>query len=308
VSQVLGDLPIHAAGDLIGASSGRFNPREKYLLLIGSLICFSSFWLTGKIFRIPSDPHFSAAILEQSTVISTLLITALLFAICVVIGSLIAGVVGFDAGVCCACVGLCAFSARGGAIRYTLFDDPTSGLWLRLTLELALLAGILAMGTALQQVLCQRGLVHGDDHRHVVTELHESVNQRLLALVTNVIVMSVFMVLIAASDRKVQVVGAVAISSFLGTLAAYYLVPTKPSANFWVAPILVGIIGYMLQYFGSPAGWQIGEVRGTFAALARPLPLDYVGAGGASSIIAYWMSRRWQHEREISTVAGPTTS
>jgi hypothetical protein len=41
--------------------------------------------------------------------------------------------------------------------------------------------------------------------------------------------------------------------------------------------------------------------------LARPLPLDYAGSGVAGSIVGYWVSRRWQHEREVSTVTGDTT-
>jgi hypothetical protein len=68
----------------------------------------------------------------------------------------------------------------------------------------------------------------------------------------------------------------------------------------------VGAIGYLLQYFGQAPGWQIGEIHGTFAGLARPLPLDYAGAGVASSIVSYWISRRWQHEREVASVAGTT--
>ena len=151
---------------------------------------------------------------------------------------------------------------------------------------------------------CFAGLLHHDEHRHVVAEIRESIDQRLLALAINVIIVTLLMMLLAATDRKVQVLAAVAISSFLGTLAAYFVVPTRPSFWFWSAPIVVGVVGYALQYLGNPAGWQIGEVHGTFAALARPLPLDYASTGVAASIVGYWMSRRWQHEREISTVAG----
>jgi hypothetical protein len=39
-------------------------------------------------------------------------------------------------------------------------------------------------------------------------------------------------------------------------------------------------------------------MRGPFAGLVRPLPLDYASAGPAGAILGHWMSRKWQKERE----------
>jgi hypothetical protein len=298
------DIPLQAATDLAEFSSARFNRKEKYLAVIGASLSFGGFWLAGKVFRIPIETHFSASLLEQPTVVTSLLITVIVFAASVAVGCLIAGVIGFDAGAFCATAGACAFSARGGPMRYTLFEHPTAGVWVILILELALLAAIIYGGVRLQHLFHWLGLLHLDDHRHVVIEVHESIDQKILALVINVVVMGVLMILFAATDRKVQVLGAVVVCSFLGTLSAYQVVPTKPSIWYWSAPFIVGAIGYGLQYVGNGGGWQIGEIRGPFAGLARPLPLDYAGAGVAASIVGYWISRRWQHEREISTVAG----
>jgi hypothetical protein len=304
----LSEIPIEAGAEITEFGSARFNRTEKYLAVIGAMICFGAFWLAGKIFRIPVYTHLSASLLLQPTAATSFIVAAIVFGICVVLGALICGILGFDSGIFCAAAGLCALSARGGAMRYTLMEHPAASTWLSLILEVILLGVLVWAGTLIQAVLHRAHLLHHDDHRHVVTEIHESIDQRILALVANVIIISILMMFFAASDRKVQVLAAVAISSFLGTLAAYYLVPTRPSIWYWAAPILVAVIGYAVQYIGNPGGWQIGEVRGTFAALARPLPLDYAGSGVAASIVAYWTSRRWQHEREISSVASEESS
>ena len=126
------------------------------------------------------------------------------------------------------------------------------------------------------------------------------------ALATTVVVMAIFMLLLCTSDRKAQTIGAVTVSAFFATVIAYFLSPTQPSIWYWGGPVLLAMVGYLLQYFGKYDGWQIGEVRGAFAGLARPLPLDYAGAGVASSLYAYWLSRRWHRERESSEVTQTT--
>src|SRR5690349_22473609 len=214
-------------------SAAHFNRKEKYLAVIGAMLSFGGFWLAGKVFRIPMETHFSASLLEQPTIVSSLLITAIVFAASVAVGCLVAGVNGFDAGAFCASAGVCALSARGGPMRYTLFEHPTAGVWLILILELALLAASIYGGVRIQHLFYRMGLLHHDDHRHVVTEVHESIDQKILALVTNVVVMGVLMMLFAATDRRVQVLGAVVVCSFLGTLSAYQMVPTKPSIWYW---------------------------------------------------------------------------
>src|SRR5581483_9061192 len=284
----------------------QLTPGERRILWIGAIVAFFLCWLGCKLFRIPLLPHFNASLMAQPLV--SLLVVFILFLVCVLIGSLTVGMIGFDAGLFCAAAGLCAVSTRGGGMRFVLFDDPRKQVWLTLMLEIVVLAIFMSAGTVLQHALHRARLLHSDEHHHVVNELYKSILHRFLALASNVTVIAIVMLFLAASDRKAQVLGAVAISSFLGTLLAYYIVPTKPSIWYWAAPLVVAIIGYGFQYTKVPGGWEIGEVRGTFAPLARALPLDYAGAGVAASILAYWISRRWQHEREVSTVTGDSDS
>ena len=304
----MSEIPVEATEKLIEASAAHFTRREQGLVILGALVAFALFWLAGHQFKIPTERHFSASLFQQPTAFTTIVVVGIVYAASVVIGSFIAGVIGFDAGLFCASIGLCALSARGGAMRFTLMESPTAATWLMLIGEIIVLALVVGCGMLLQDLLHRKGLLHDDDHRHIVNEVHRSLDQRLLALLCNVIVISICMMLLAPTDRKPQAVITVAVSSFLGTLAAYYIVPTKPSVWYWAAPIVVGAIGYGLQYIAKPGGWEIGEIRGAFAALARPLPLDYAGSGVAAAIFGYWVSRRWQHEREISTVTGETTS
>jgi len=275
-----------AAGEevrrLVEIAAARFSKREQILLGLGAAIAFTAFWISGRVFRIPTYTHFSASLLQQPTAITPLLVTAITLGLSVLIASLIAGKVGFDAGLFCGSIGLCALSIRGGPMRFTLQSMTGRELWLMLALEAALLGAIVFGGWLLQCALHHNGWLHDDSHRHVVSEIHESIDQRLLSLATNVVVMGVVMCLLATSDRKAQVIMAVGISSFAGTAVSYFLVPTRPSPWFWSAPLIVGAIGYLMQYFGNGAGWEIGEVRGTFAALARPLPIDCGGVTHAA--------------------------
>ena len=67
----------------------------------------------------------------------------------------------------------------------------------------------------------------------------------------------------------------------------------KKAANlgkwYWVGPILVGLIGYIGCYM-NPHGWELGQPTGTFAPLARPLPICYASFGMAGALFGYWMS------------------
>src|SRR4051812_18459473 len=230
-------MPVEAS-ELQDESAARFTRREQAFAILGALLSFALFWVAGQQFKIPTEKHFSASLFQQPTVFTTILVAAIVYAACVVIGSFIAGMIGFDAGLFCASIGLCALRVRGGPLRFTLMESPTAGTWLMLIGELIVLALVVGCGRLVQDLLLRKGLLHDDDHRHIVNEVHRSLDQRLLALLCNVIVIAVCMMLLAPTDRKPQVVIAIAASSFLGTRAAYYVVPTKPGVWYWAAPIV----------------------------------------------------------------------
>jgi hypothetical protein len=124
----------------------------------------------------------------------------------------------------------------------------------------------------------------------------EPLDQKLLAAVAQVVVTMIVMMLICQSDAKIQTLASVGIASYVAALVAHYFIATGPSAWFCVGPLVVGLIGYISQYL-SPSDWMIGDVHGVFAALARPLPLDYASLGTAGALMGYWTSRQWHRER-----------
>jgi hypothetical protein len=257
--------------------------------------CFALFWFAGVRFDVPYPPSETGALLLQQTPIAALFVAGVALLVCVVLGSIITSTVHFDAGLVCAAFGLSALSMRGGPMRDNLFAANGPGVYLTLALELLILYGFIAAGWGLLRAVSRVGLVraeHGDSDLHP----SEPLDQRLLATLTQVVVMSILMMILSQSDQKAQALASVGIAAFLGALAAHQFVPARPSLWFWIGPLAVGLLGYLGTYF-NPGGWSIGEARGMFAPLARAQPLDYASFGPAGAIMGYWVSRRWHRGR-----------
>jgi hypothetical protein len=126
-------------------------------------------------------------------------------------------------------------------------------------------------------------------------------HQKILATLTGVAIAMAIILVFCQSDRKLQVTIVVWFASLTAAATANYLLPASPARWFWAIPLLCGIIGYLGTYFLDPSGWVIGEPRGFLAPLARPLPLDYAGAGGAGAITGYWLGRWWHLKHEADS-------
>ena len=96
------------------------------------------------------------------------------------------------------------------------------------------------------------------------------------------------------------------VSAFFATVIAYFLSPTQPSIWYWGGPVLLAMVGYLLQYFGKYEGWQIGEVRVLSPAWRGRCHWITPAQEVASSLYAYWLSRRWHREHESSEVTQTT--
>jgi hypothetical protein len=180
-------------------------------------------------------------------------------------------------------------------MRYVLMYASGPGIYLRLFSELLLLAVCVAMGWWVLMLLRDWGFLHGEPLRD--DDPDALPGQGAMALAGTVILMIFLMLLLAQTDKKAQVIWSVAIASCLATLASHSLFPARPSIWFWTAPIIVGAIGYLLAW-SSGTILVGGGVGGMLPQLARPLPLDYIGAGTAGSLMGYWTSRKWLQERE----------
>jgi hypothetical protein len=192
-------------------------------------------------------------------------------------------------------VGMIALSCRGGSMSYVLMESPGSGIFFKLLVELLVLFAIVTAGWATLKVLSNSKLIRPE--RHGENDPDDLPAQRFMALGLQVVIMIVLMLLLAQTDKKAQVVWSVALSAFLAALGAHSLFPSRPSSWYWVTPLIVGAIGYVLAWTGGNT-LPGGAVGGLAPALARPLPLDYASAGVAGAIYGYWTSRHWQHERD----------
>src|SRR5437763_3905759 len=108
--EVLGE----SGGELARSVWKAYSTRDRTLLTVGSIVCYLVFRFVGKTFGIPQIPHYQASLLMNPTPTVAIVLTAVTLVACVLIGSLVAGVVHFEGGLFCAVVGMLALSTRGG--------------------------------------------------------------------------------------------------------------------------------------------------------------------------------------------------
>ncbi len=282
------------AGDFAGNIWTSYSTRDRTLLSIGSITSFWIFWTVGGLVGFPRDYGYNASILCQPSAILIMITAAVVLVACVLMTSFFANVVHFEAGLFCAAIGMLALSIRGGSMRYVLMESTGSGIFLKLAVELAFLFVVMGAGwmtlTRLRDMKMIRGEPHGED------DPDDLPAQGAMALGVQIVIMIILMLLLAQTDKKAQVVWSVAISSCLAAMAAHSLFPSRPSTWYWTTPLIVGVVGYLLAWSGGNM-LPGGAVGGVAPALARPLPLDYASVGVAGSLMGYWVSRRWQYEK-----------
>ncbi len=180
-----------------------------------------------------------------------------------------------------AAAGLAALSWRGGPMTDVL-QNSTLAVFLALDLELLLLALMLGgCWWMLRRIRPGRYFPGESDW-----------NERLTATAVAIAITFACMYLLAQTDAKKQVLAAVGISSFVGAAAAYSIFEMTTIECYIAAPIIVGLIGYLLAYF-IPGAWHIGH---TGQPLAYPLPLDYASMGPVGALLGYWTAVKWKQE------------
>jgi len=265
--------------------------RTQLFVLIACIACFVMFWCAGRALSIPNETGFEASLLQQPHWPLDVLGTYVLFAVCVVLGTLIAGWTWFFAGLFAAAIGMVAFSARGGAMRYVLFHAAAGGSPRQVYLMLALEQCLLFLPIAIAWVIMHRRYEAATaGMQKAPAEPKESGTSAVpMSLLTQIVAMGFVVLLFAPTDAKKQVLIGGFVAGFVGTALTEHLFPDRKAARFfWVGPLMVGLIGYLVAY-ATGTDFTIGSPLGTFAALARPLPLDYASAGVAGAILGYWV-------------------
>ena len=109
-----------------------------------------------------------------------------------------------------------------------------------------------------------------------------------MTLLVQFVVTAALTLLLTPTDAIKQVLLGVFVACYGGAALAENLVPDrKAAAWFWVSPLAVGLLGYILAFINA-GDFTTGVATGIFANLAHPLPLDYASAGIAGTLLGYW--------------------
>jgi hypothetical protein len=242
-------------------------------------------------FSLPILPGFDGSLLAQPAPLVVLFLVAVMLAGSALVGTIVARAVHFEAGLFSAAFGLMVLSLRCGTIQSVLFEsDGSQTVYLRLILELLILGAFLA---GIWFLLCRF-----DGHAKTAPEENSNILHNLTATTAQTAATAVLIMVLCQTEAKNQCLASVGLASLAGSMLAYKYAPTRPSIWYWVGPLLAGVIGYALASLGQDANLTIGLPNGTFAALARPLPLDYASVGVAGAILGYWMMTNKEAESE----------
>jgi hypothetical protein len=280
--------------------------RTQIAVFLAAALCFLLFWKGGQWLHIPAEPGFQASLLQQPNWPLAIGATYVMVAAAVVIGTLIGGRFWFFAGLFSATIGLMALSARGGPMRFVLFDAAAHGAAQRVFLRLFVEQCLLFFPIALIWTYLWRHYQAAIPVVEPAEGGEEPAPSTALAVLAQLAIMGAALLLLAPTDAKKQVLVAVFLAGFVGTSLGDYLFPhRKAAAWYWVGPLVVGAVGYLLAH-SNATPWTNGNPAGSFAALARPLPLDYASAGCAGTLLGYWLGSE-RPDLSVSLLGALTT-
>ena len=275
--------------------------RARILLLTGSILCFMAFWFSGSVFHIPLYPGYQSSLSLQPPYLLPFLIILVVLSVSLAIGTAIAGMVRFNAGLLTACLGLCALSFRGGEPRHTVLWSISllgpNQIFPRFFLELLILSIFIAVAWYVLRNLYTAGKLRDRETPMMSESDPGHIQAEFSSLAVQFILTALLIMLIAQTDAKQQAMAAIFLGSWAASAFAHTFFPTGPRSWYWLPPLLVGLAGYLLAWAVVPTGLMTADFRGSFAGLYRPMPLDYASMGPAGAIIGHWMSRRWQRDR-----------
>jgi len=273
--------------------------------MIGCIVAsFALFWWAGSLLKIPRYRGFDASLFRQDgmgrVVIALLALVVLVFGVTVV-AEIIARRFWLFAGPLAALVGLSAWSFRGGRSYFSFLSgtpaSPATGAFFLLAGECLFYGLMLA---ALWLFVFRVFHVPDGPKERPFTLIPDM--DAILVILTQAAFTAIgVIVLVPSVDKHQAVLGLAAASAIASGLTRYFHDSKTPNHWIWLAPVLVGVAGYLINGFGSNAelAAETGRLRGVFAALARPLPLDYATAGVVGALIGLAMTT---HDWEVATL------
>ena len=267
---------------------------DRIRVILATLLALMIGYAGTRLFGFPADVGFDASLLRQPNAILAILGAIVTFVVATAVALPIVRKVHSESALAVGALALARYTWRGGTISQTLLEAGSKSIYLTLALEVVLLF-VVALGLwfVLRKFLPQSPEIPFNEtiERELQEKKAESIqpeplDQKLLATATQVAVMIACMVLLCRSIDKVQVFFSIFFSAMLATLAAHRFISVRPGFWYWMGPMFVALIGYVTGYF-APTGLSVGDPGHYFAALARPLPLDYLAAAIPGAVWGY---------------------
>ena len=300
VTDVIGEAAIGLVQRGSEGTSLAFNRNQRWLLVA---ICVITYFATSFVFGTASPlfrtPGFGGSLFVDASPIISLTATFVWVSIVFGIAALAGRSVRPDVGLFAVAVAFFAIRRTGGVTRDVYLAHPTPAALQALAFELialGLMFGALFFAT---RQLVRRGILFDDAALDGVRPKPEPLGQSFVATFAHFIVFCVIVLTVLRSDERMQVTAILAIASLLASICAVRLVPATPSAFFWLAPIVAGVIGYCVTSWVGTGTLLIGEPGAYCAGLARGLPLDFASAGVGGAIYGYWIGRGWIPEDSL---------
>ena len=258
------------------------------MIAVAVVLCATVCLLASRAFGVPAAQGSDISLLNGDRSILSILVIGVTFIGGATLVSMAVGRWREEAGLFAAAVGLAVFAVRGGSISTTLRYSSGSGIYVLLAFELVLMYAMVA-GAIL---LSHRWLKAKPVTIGGATDDEPGQSQHLLAVGVQAVAMAIVMLIVGQSESKKQAMASVALAAYLGSIAAHYTFPIR--RGHWLAfgPLLVGIVGYVLER-SKPALLSIGLVA---QPLAIALPIELVSAGIVGGILGHWMSQKWADE------------
>jgi len=280
-----------------------FTAERMTQCLIGVMVIVSCvlFSMGAKIIGWPSEPGFRASLAQPPVSIAGFLTAIVLLCLCTALGTAVLGRRWFLAGLMSATAGLAVWSVRGGPTTpVVLRADTTHAASLVFFEMLAELIVLFAVIAAIWNFLWTRmapsltlpvgKAKHAEEGRSTGA-----------AVVAQAAMMAVFVLIFVATSQKKQVMIGVFLAGLFSTsIAESFFADRKAGRWYWAGPLIAGAAGYIVNMW-SPQGVEIGDPSGTFAALARVLPLDYASLGCAGTLLGYWWAMPGEEAEETSS-------
>jgi hypothetical protein len=302
---------------------------DKLRMLVAAGVAVALVGYVGWMVAEPTDPQMGVTFTEGGRSIwATWPSLLVLTVVAAAVGSAVAGPRLPEAGMFAAAIGLAGLALHGGSMQtllvYEAGADPAGRrhLMVSMAVDAVLWAGLLAVSWvvvgAVGRWLWGNHADGGPDKPEPPkkslknsSSLVDLLGGGPLALaVTSIVAMFVIWMTVArtpvANIARGQVIASVFFGLYLGAMAGRYFTGIDHARYYLPAPFVAALVGFLLGYLQANMAWAsaaYAQLATTpLHALARPLPIEYIGVGLAGTIFGFWSAEK------IEQVAGQERS